>query len=105
MELKNYGSESVYADGVEVVGLNANAVSRICLGALCQDVDDTMIDFDTDTVGGVEVERDGARDFFGNTNVTIEIEGNVFDFEVSDHRQVIFIMQKEVGGDRHIIVE
>lgn len=103
MELKNYGSESVYADGAEFEGLGAGATSSVCLKTLCQDISEDVVDFASDTAPSENIVFEISR--MGSTNVTVEIEGNVFDFPTSEHKQVIFIMQKNVGGDRHVIVD
>ncbi len=100
MDLKNYGSESIYADGVEIEGLNAEVISRICLEDACQAIDENIVDFESSEVIAV---TDFTR--MGSDDILVEIEGNEFVFPLSDYRQVIFIMQKEIGGDRHIIVE
>ncbi|MBS3087044.1 hypothetical protein J4226_00430 [Candidatus Pacearchaeota archaeon] len=105
MELKNYGSDSVYIDGVEVEGLNTGVTSRVCLKAMCQEIDESIVDFDSEISTSMQVAIDDARNLASNTNVTVEIKGNVFEFPTSKYRQVIFIMQKNVGDDRHIIVE
>lgn len=100
MELKNYGSESVYADGEEIEGLNSAADSRICLEEICQSVDANIVDFKDP---GAVTTPDTSR--LNSGDILIEIEGSVFVFPLSDYRQVIFIMKKNIGGDRHIIVE
>ena len=99
MKVDNYGSDSVYADGVEIEGLNAGATSRICLGQACQVVNGGIGDFDSPDVVFV-TDRS-----LGVNVIVIDVEGNRFDFTSSEYRQVIFIMQKNVGGDRHIVVE
>ncbi len=98
MTLKNYGSKSVYADGSEVVGLREGVESRICLKDACQKIDEDISDFDS----GTSVV---ASDRAGSDDILVEIDGNEFVFSLSDYKQVIFVMQKNIGGDRHIIVE
>jgi hypothetical protein len=101
MAVKNYGSESVYADGMEIVGANEDAVSRVCFEEICQNIGGDLVDFKD--VNPFQSPPDISRD--GSDNILVEIEGNEFVFPLSDHRQVIFIMQKSVGGDRHVVVE
>jgi|APSaa5957512576_1039674.scaffolds.fasta_scaffold00222_23 hypothetical protein len=98
-DLKNYVGESVYVDGTEIEGLDSGLESRICLGPTCQMIDDNTVDFDTAVITSTPMDR------LGSTDILVEIGGSEFNFSVSEHRQVIFIMQKNVGGDRHVIVE
>ena len=98
MKLKNYGSESVYSDGREIEGFREGAVSRICLESSCQALDRDVKDFSDLSL--VSVGSEGA----GAGSVLVEVSGSKFEFPFLDRRQVIFIMQKNIGGDRHIIV-
>ena len=100
MTLKNYGSESIYMDEVEIRG-RKGVTSRICYEELCQYVDENITDFvDIDmATAPIDINRSGSDD------VLVEIEGNEYMFPLTDYRQVIFVSQKEVGGDRYIIVE
>ncbi len=104
MDLKNYGSDSIYADGEEVVGLNADLPSKVCLKALCQNIDEDMVDFNSNDIAGDSLVIDVSLLAAGTNNISVEIEGNKFEFPIFDYRQVIFIMQKNIGGDRHIVV-
>lgn len=102
MKVRNYGSDSVYAGGQEIEGLNQNLGSRICLGVLCQDINESSVDFDSGTAAGGSIVIDTLK---SASEISVEIEGNEFIFPLSPHRQVIFIMIKNEGGDRHIVVE
>ena len=101
MEVKNYGSESVYTDGVEVKGLREGVQSLICMEQLCQEINEDVTNFEAIPAPLRILDATKA----GSNNITVNIEGNEFGFPLSDYMQVIFIMQKEVDGDRHIIVE
>ncbi len=100
MTVKNYGSESVYSNGEEVEGLRSEIPSIICEGVWCQKIDENITDFDLAPIGQKFFDLNKSAD-----SISVEIEGNEFNFSRSGHKQVIFIMQKEVGGDRHLIVE
>jgi hypothetical protein len=95
-QIKNYGSESVYVEGEEVEGLNSEDTSRICLSSSCKEIEGDMGE-----VSDFQMNTDRILD----DDILVEIEGNEFSFEPSPHRQVIFIMIKNVGSDRHVIVE
>ncbi|MCD4771566.1 hypothetical protein K8R30_04105 [archaeon] len=100
MTLKNYGSESIYMDRIEIKG-RKGVTSRICLNHLCQYVDENITNFAdiNTTTAPIDPTRTTSDD------VLVEIEGNEYTFPLTDYRQVIFVLQKEVGGDRYIIVE
>jgi len=97
MKLRNYGSNSVYVEGDELIGFSYDALGKICLGRSCQWIDADLRNFD----------GEGAwpdNDIIDLNNILIEVEGTKFIFPLSDYRQVIFIMQKNIGGDRHVVV-
>ena len=96
MELRNYGSKEISVDGIAVGGSGASATSLICFGDSCQDVNQDVIVFDP---GQGSLSLDAVGDI-----VTVRIGKNDFDFPVSRHRQVIFIIQKEVGDESFIAV-
>jgi len=100
MTLKNYGSESIYMDNVEIKG-RKGVTSRICLNHLCQYVDENITNFAdiNTTTAPIDYTRNESDD------ILVEIEGNEYRFPLTEYRQVIFVLQKEIGGDRYIIVE
>lgn len=70
---------------------SSSSSNEICLGSACQ-----------------AVSRSECKKIIQNnpgSDISVEIGESYFDFPLSDYRQVIFVMQKNVGGDRHIIVE
>lgn len=99
--VRNYGSESVYVGSEEIEGLDEGD-SRICFKEMCQDIDEELVDFNIFNQG---VDIDLARLSEGAEDILVEIGGYDFEFPLSNHRQVIFVMLKEVDGDRHVIVE
>jgi len=96
MELRNYGSEDAFVEGDTVSGSAAGAISTICIGDYCQGIDDIVGDF-VDGAGAVNLLNVG-------DDLSVEVEGNTFEFPVSRHRQVIFIMQKGVGDESFVAV-
>jgi len=100
MTLRNYGSESIYMDEVEIRGRNG-VTSRICLNNLCQYVDENITNFADINMSTAPL--DPGR--ISSDDILIEIEGHEYSFPLTDYRQVIFVLQKEVGGDRYIIIE
>jgi len=94
MLLKNYGPETIYMDGIEFKG-EQKTKSRICFNQLCQEINPKLVNFE-----------DGETDLkIKNNNLLIEIEGNKYNFPLTKHKQVIFVMQKNVGGNKYITVK
>ncbi len=95
--IRNYGSVSVYAEGEEIRGLNEEK-SRICFDQMCQNIENIkdFDELDNNVFWDLELDRD---------TILIEINGNEFFFPLSDYQQVIFVMQKDVDGNRYIVVE
>jgi len=94
MNLRNYG-ENVSAEGEDVPD-GGIAISQICLGTNCQPVEN-FVDAYT--------EDDGSTDLHPiDGDVVVTVEGNEYEFPVSEHRQVIFIMQKGVGDESFVAV-
>ncbi len=98
MEVRNYGSSDIYANGDKIKGSEDYNSSTICIEDICK-----------------KVSRDLSYNSIGNTgfinnvksnsnNISVEVGGNDFEFPITGYKQVIFIMQKKVGGDRHVIV-
>lgn len=96
MELRNYGSEDAFIEDDLISGSGAGAISTICIGSYCQSVDETVGDF-VEGAGSVTLSDVGDE-------VSVEVEGNKFEFPVSRHRQVIFIMQKGAGDESFVAV-
>jgi len=96
MELRNYGSEDAFIEGDPVSGASAGAISTICIGDSCQSVNQTVGDF-IDGAGAVTLSDVG-------DDISVEVEGNTFEFPISRHRQVIFIMQKDVEDESFVAV-
>jgi hypothetical protein len=97
MELRNYGSEDAFADGVNIDGSGAGAISDICINNICQDIGGIVGDHEDD-VGNATLTDIG-------TDLSVEVEGYNYSFPVSQHKQVIFIMQKDVGDESFITVK
>ena len=96
MELRNYGKEEAFVGGELVDGSGAEAESFICFGGTCQTVEETIDNFE-DGVGVVTLEDVG-------DSVSVEVRGHEFEFPVSRHRQIIFIMQKDVEDESFVAV-
>jgi hypothetical protein len=97
MTLKNYGSENIYMDGMEVER-RIGVTNRICLEQLCQSINENITDFKDVTVSP-DLTREESND------ILIEIGGNEYRFPLTEHHQVIFVAQRDSKGNRYIVVE
>ena len=95
--LRNYGSESVYVEGDEISG-NIESSGTVCIKGICSDIEDSA-------------SSDGSLTIFDESvginheDVVVTISDVEYVFSLTEHRQVIFVMQKDVGGDRYVSVE
>jgi len=96
--LKNYGTEDVVAGGEEVPGGGAVIESVIYLGAVGTTVTDYSYSFDED----VSIKVYENLDVDAVINLTIS--GYDFEFPVTENKQVIFVMQKEVDDESFVAV-
>ena len=98
MNLRNYGTAEAFAGEMTVPGANEGVISTICVGGQCQDVDGVISNFDA----GAGYAQLDADDMAGSDDITVTIEGYDFSFPISEHRQVIFVMQKGVNDERFV---
>ena len=101
MTLRNYGAETAYIENGEVPGSGSTVISSICIGTQCQPVQELAGTFETE---GGEVHWNESQ-LVGQEEVTVTIGDNDYDFPVSEHKQVIFIIQKETEDETFISVE
>jgi len=102
MILKNYGSESAYVDDEEIEGSGSISISSICLsGSSCLNVGAAAGDFNELTGEA----KWTAEDLEGQNNITVTIGDNDYLFPISEHKQVIFIIQKETEDENFISIE
>lgn len=98
MDLNNYGAEDAYVDEENIPGSGSDVISNICLGKNCKKVKDIVSDFDKDVGRGHFDEESMAE----KDDVSVEIKGHKITFPISEHRQVIFIIQKDVDDESFI---
>jgi len=96
MIFRNYGSEDAFGEGDLATGAGAVAISSICYGGSCELI---TTDFSTFDEGAGYLDLGAVGDEVG-----VVVEGNDYEFPVSEHRQVIFIMQKGVGDESFVAV-
>jgi hypothetical protein len=100
MNLRNYGAAEAFAGGVPIPGASESVISTICIGGYCQDVDSVISNFNA---GAGYVQLD-VGDMAGSNDIVVTVQGHDFSFPISEHRQVIFIMQKGVGDESFVAV-
>ena len=91
MTLRNYGDDSVSAGGGSTPG-SGTVPGVICFGGSCTSVSASS-GIGTSTINPL-----------GANNITIEVFGQKFDFPISEHRKVIFIIQKIVGDENYVFL-
>jgi len=74
--------------------------SRLTLGYIGQEVSESAGTYNEETGTTVyDSKAIGDKDTF-----SVEVEGNEFSFPISKHRQVVFIMQKDVEDESFVTV-
>jgi hypothetical protein len=101
MNLRNYGKAEAFAGGASIPGASESAISTICTGGHCQDVDEVISDFD-EGAGYVQL---GANELSGDDDIVVRVGGQDFSFPISEHRQVVFVMQKGVNDESFVSVK
>jgi hypothetical protein len=97
MKLRNYGEESITVNGDQIGGSGEKATSSINIaGNYYLEVDESVEDFDKNA-GSATLTEVGDSLF-------VEVKGYESDFPISRHKQVIFIIQKEVGDESFVAV-
>jgi len=97
MTLKNYGRDRVATEGETTQGSGREVPGRICYGNTCIVPVVDFEDFDPDI--GTKT-----YDFSMQNKISVEAFGQTFNFSISEHRQVIFIIQKSVGDENYVFV-
>ena len=100
MILRNYGSADAFAEGEVISGAGASVFSRICFGGYCQSVKSAISNFDS----GAGYKRLTAEEMASSDSIDVTVGGHDLSFPISRHRQVVFIMQKEVGDENFVSV-
>jgi hypothetical protein len=100
MELRNYGSTTAAVGTGQVSGSGTSTISSICIGSYCQSITNVVSSFNQ-SVGSTTLT---AANMSGSSNLTVGVSGYDFSFPISRHRQVIFIMQKDVDDESFIAV-
>ena len=100
MNLRNYGKSDAFIDDVKIVGAEKSVVSSLCIRSYCQDIEEIIDDFDDEIGSGYLDEEDMA----GSDDISVEVKGHKFEFPISRHRKVIFLIQKDVKDESFISV-
>ncbi|MDH3353386.1 MAG: hypothetical protein OEL87_02985 [Nanoarchaeota archaeon] len=101
MNLSNYGTEDAYVGEENVPGSGSSVISSICLGGNCKKVEDIVEDFD-DEIGHGYFNKESMAE---KEDISVEVKGSKFTFPISRHKQVIFIIQKDVDDESFVASE
>ncbi len=100
-----YGDDTglIERDFTDTTGSTVEVISKLSLGRFHKDVEETVRDFDDDDdewIRKYDSDEIGDSDSF-----SVNIEGYDFSFPISKHKQVIFIIQKEVEDEIFVTAE
>jgi len=102
VKFKNYGKVDGSVEGEVIPAGGELAINKICLKKnQCKKVEDFVTDFDPD-VGTLFLD---STELDNVAVLSVEINGKDFDFPISDQRQIIFIMQKDLGDENYVSVK
>jgi hypothetical protein len=97
--VKNYASRDVIVDGEDVQGKWTPVVSTICLNqGSCINTEETLSNYQ-DGAGTYTLNQSDLSDV---DQIDVEIDGNSFPFMISRHRQVVFIIKKDVEDESFV---
>ena len=105
MVVRNYGEEDVDAGGETVPGGGEIGGSQIGTVSSGGDYIGTVVDEEHKLFKDDWVKEIGKEKLEDTDKLKVKIKGNDYDFAVSEHKQVIFIMQKDVEDETFIAVE
>ncbi|NPE26501.1 hypothetical protein HNV12_00685 [Methanococcoides sp. SA1] len=94
IKLKNYGRKDVSVGDDVVIGSNEGS-NKVCFKNFCNDISTSTSDFD----GASYVFEKG--DILGD-EIIVDLSGNEFRFPISKNKQVLFIMEKDIGDEKFI---
>ena len=97
--LENHMTTPISTGGVEFSGASETIGNTINFGIFTITINETLDDINP---GSIKFEY---KDLTEGTRIEVEIEGHEFSFPISRHRQVIFLIQKEVNDERFVSVE
>ena len=95
VKLKSYGNNKISIGG-ETVSDENKSNDVICFKGSCQKISNDLGSF----VDGSYILSNQSS----NGDLLVELSGNEFNFPISEKKQVLFIMQKNVDGDKYVSV-
>lgn len=99
LTVRNYGSEDAYLEGELVEGGGGVVLNSICLGRTCQDIE-TFVDTNREAVIYYDEGDLGSNETFSGN-----VWGVDYEFPLTEHRQVIFLIQKKVNEDNYVSIK
>jgi hypothetical protein len=100
--LRNYGSKTANVNDDPVRGAGTQLTSRIGKGGIHQDLNESLKEYD-------HTDRGRGKSWIAKVDnvdyVEVEVSGQRFNVSFSQNKQVIFIIQKEVGDENYISVK
>ncbi|MFH0808597.1 MAG: hypothetical protein V1888_03195 [archaeon] len=99
VKLKNYGAIDAYVGNNSVPVVDEVVDNKVCFKKICQDIPSSINNFGEDFSYVLD------QTDIDNGNIDVTFKGNDFSFPLSRYKQVIFIMQKDVGDETFIASE
>lgn len=94
LKIRAYGNVEASVDGEDVSSTNSLSKDKVCLGNFCQGLSGGISDFvDSSTV------NTGDKD-----DIFVTFKGNNYKFPSFRNKQVLFIIQKNVGDESYVNV-
>ena len=104
VNVKNERTDSIEAEGENIEGSRGAVMSSICHGFgnshFCEDIELDAENFDED-IGRWKIDADKLQ---GKDAIQIEVGGQIVEFPVSEHKRVLFIIQKDVGDESFVAI-
>ena len=99
---RNYGAQTVGVRDGPVHGAATKITSTIWSGGTVQEVEERLQDYEHEGHTGALWTKNWGSTNHTDINVEVEVSGQKFNVSFSQNRQVIFIIQKEVGDENYI---
>ncbi len=96
----NYGTKSIYAQGKKLHGANRNTLNKICLGGYCKHIINVAENFN-EMAGQMHLKEPELAE---KKNVSVDVGGQHLVFPISDQKQIIFIIQKDVNNESFVTI-
>ncbi len=96
----NERDDPIVVEGEDIEGNQGIIVSRICYAGSCDAIETIVDDFNPETGKG----DISAEELKGKDAIQIDVDEQIIEFPISEHKKVLFIIQKDVGDESFVSV-